>query len=319
VARAGKKIATIGDDGHMDYDEAVKAVIEWCDHNEKGLNRKYRLDQCISDYAKDLQRRKSAKTAAETERRLRYCIPEEMLQIEVAKLTTAMLEDWLHDLKVHESTANRTFNALRAALNLAFRRGIVPSDSEWRRAKAFRKADRSRELFLTDEQVGRLLDVADSQALRDLMRAAVLTGARYGELRNAKVKDLDAHNRSLKLDGKTGPRDCYLSDEALAFFKQQCRSKLPEAPLLLSEDGDAWNGYEHGHKVKRAARRAELPSETVFYSLRHYHISKAVGAGLSLLAIARNCGTSVKMIQDHYGKFTPDNMADMMNRVELGV
>ena len=44
----------------------------------------------------------------------------------------------------------------------------------------------------------------------------------------------------------------------------------------------------------------------------------AVHAGLSLLAIAKNTGTSVTMIERHYGHFTPDNMRQLMDMVELG-
>lgn len=318
VARSGKKIHTIGDDGKMDYDTALSTVIDWCDREEVGGNRKYLLEECITDYVKDLQRRKGAKPADETSRRMENTLPDFMMRSEVSKLTTVMIEDWLHDLDMHESSANRTFTMLRAALNHAFRRGIVPSDQQWRRVQAFRKADRRRELFLTDDQVSDLIDAAESPALHALIKAGVITGGRCGELRAAKVKDLDAGNRCLKLKGKTGERDCYLSAGSLAFFKQQAKSKLPEAPLLMDEDGGTWNSWGYLIKLKRAVKRAQLPPETVYYSLRHYHISKVVVAGISLLAIARNCGTSVTMIEQHYGKFTPDTMADMMDLVELG-
>lgn len=319
VARAGKKISTISDDGAMDYDEALKEVITWCERETIGGNRKYLLQECIADYVKDLARRKKGQSASgQAERRMSSTLNDAMKKTEVSKLTTATLEDWLHDLDMHESSANRTYTTLRAALNLAFRRGIVPSDQQWRRVQPFKKADRRRELFLTDKQVADLLDAAETPALHDLMKAGVLTGARCGELRAVKVKHLDPATRSLKLKGKTGERDCYLSADALAFFQEQAKSKLPEAPLLMDEYGGAWSAWLYVGKVRAVVKRAKLPPETVYYSLRHYHISKAVGAGLSLLAIARNTGTSVAMIEKHYGKFTPQNMAEMMDRVELG-
>lgn len=275
----------------MDYDEALKAVIQWCEREDMGVNRKYLLDACVSDYAQDLARRKTQRAADQEEKRLRYTIPEEMMQMEVAKLTTARLEDWLHGLDVTKSSANRTLAVLRAALNLAFRRGIVPTDREWKRVQAYRKADKRRELFLTDDQVEKLLNAAETPALRDLLKAGILTGARYGELRNAKAKDLDIGNRSLKLDGKTGARDCYLSTDALRFFKQQAKSKLPEAPLLMNEDGDAWNRWEHTRKVKRAVKRAELPPETVFSGLdaSRARLVGVLNSDVAIVHLAREC------------------------------
>ena len=91
------------------------------------------------------------------------------------------------------------------------------------------------------------------------------------------------------MTGKTGSRYCYLSDVALAWFKQQAKSKTPKALLLPKKNGTQW-GKSHQHlPMKNAVRAAKLPAETVFYSLRHYHISKALAAGVPAQVIAENC------------------------------
>jgi hypothetical protein len=65
-------------------------------------------------------------------------------QIGLAQLKPADLEAWLAGLiRVDEEdvdaerrskdSANRDFSALKAALNLAFRNGLVESDTPWRR------------------------------------------------------------------------------------------------------------------------------------------------------------------------------------------
>ena len=61
-----------------------------------------------------------------------------------------------------------------------------------------------------------------------------------------------------------------------------------------------------------------LPSETVFYSLRHYFISKALKSGMPVQVVAENCGTSIRMIEAHYGKFMKSDRRAMLNEVELG-
>jgi hypothetical protein len=95
-------------------------------------------------------------------------------------------------------------------------------------------------------------------------------------------------------------------------------SKLPDAPLLPAPEGGHWKTNDQTRSMKAAVIKAKLPRETMFYSLQHYHISKAMKAGVSMLVIARNCGTSVAMIEKHYGKFTPDDLRALMDLVELG-
>ena len=70
--------------------------------------------------------------------------------------------------------------------------------------------------------------------------------------------------------------------------------------------------------MQAAVRAAKLPAETVFYSLRHYHISKALLAGVPPQVVAENTGTSVSMIEQHYGKFLPQDRRDFFNAVKLG-
>ncbi len=49
------------------------------------------------------------------------------------------------------------------------------------------------------------------------------------------------------------------------------------------------------------------------YSLRHTYTTFALQGGISIHTIARQMGTSVKMLERHYSKLTP-----MMNAHELG-
>ena len=111
VARAGKRIATIGEDGKGEmsdpetaYDVALVAVIKWCEREDTGVNRKYTLDQCIADYVTDLQRRKTAGVAHKAEVRLRHSVPDTMLSTEVSKLTMAAIEDWFKTHKTDPMT-----------------------------------------------------------------------------------------------------------------------------------------------------------------------------------------------------------------------
>ena len=140
------------------------------------------------------------------------------------------------------------------------------------------------------------------------------------ELIATRVKDLDPTNMTLRLTGKTGTRDAFLSDAGLRHLKKLAKGKLPNAYLHVRDDGEPW---AKSHQIRRmratveAANKAgaKIPGDCNFYSLRHTHISRALVAGVNIQVIAENTGTSVRMIEKHYGKFTATDRRAMLNRV----
>ena len=265
-------------------------------------------------------------SATGVKQRLEKHLQPKLGEVELPKLTTRQLKDWHIGLvktdddpevvRKSKDSANRILSQAKAAFNLAYRQGLVNSDTTWKRVSAFRDVGDARKLFLTDKQVKRLLKKAEG-GLHRLIKAGILTGARYGELAAARVQDLDHSHGTLLLSGKTGSRHCYLSDDALKYFRDLPKDKLPGAWLLPKDDGEAW-GKSHQHRpMKQAVQVAKLPRDTIFYSLRHYHISKALIAGLPVQVIAENCGTSVRIIEKYYGKFMPKDRRRLLNQVAL--
>ena len=84
-----------------------------------------------------------------------------------------------------KSTANRILTVLKAILNRAFRDGLVADDTAWRRVKPFENADEPVARFLTEAESTRLINACRPD-FRNLVKAALFTGARYGELNPAK-------------------------------------------------------------------------------------------------------------------------------------
>jgi site-specific recombinase XerD len=60
-----------------------------------------------------------------------------------------------------------------------------------------------------------------------------------------------------------------------------------------------------------------LPPDTTAYSLRHSVISDLVHGGLDLLNVAQISGTSVVMIERHYGHLRGDIAASALARLTL--
>jgi integrase len=108
-----------------------------------------------------------------------------------------------------------------------------------------------------------------------------------------------------------------IPDVTAAFFAEAVKLKLPTAPLLARADGTAWNKDSWKGPVKRAAVAGKLPEGTTAYTLRHSVISDLVHDGLDLLTVAQISGTSVAMIERHYGHLRSEVAASALAKLAL--
>ncbi len=175
-------------------------------------------------------------------------------------------------------------------------------------------ANNRRDLFL-DLTQRRALLAASCGAIHDLIEAVMVTGARAGELTSAKRGAFDGRTGSISLEGKTGKRSIPLSPPALALFTRLAKSKLPGAFLLTRDDGLAWQHSDWDELVREAATAAKLPKGTCLYTLRHSFITTALSSGMSTLEVARLCGTSLPMIEKHYGHLVGGATRDRLAQV----
>jgi len=104
-----------------------------------------------------------------------------------------------------------------------------------------------------------------------------------------------------------------------------CSIVFPTSPGVVrrghtaQDDGSSWISNNYNRLFRKAVKGAKLPSDTVFYSLRHYHISKLLVAGKPAQFVAENNGTSIRMLEKHYSKFMNADRRAMMENVELGI
>jgi len=191
----------------LEFEDALKAANEWMESVSGIDNHRYTLRNAVDDYVKHLEINNSKQSSHDVKLRLNKHIPARLMSTELSVLTTAQLKR-LHNGMVKtdgdreeerksKDSANRVLSQLKAALNLAFRDGRIASDTEWNRVSAFKNVAASRRLFLTDKQVKTLLKNTEG-GFRRLVKAGVLTGARYGELAGTKVKDFDPRDGTIE-------------------------------------------------------------------------------------------------------------------------
>jgi integrase len=257
--------------------------------------------------------------AHDAEMRFKRTVYDEPIgQVRAEKLRTAHIKQWRNALGGTKSSQNRNHTALVAALNLAVtHRRVNPSVAQqWRAVKKHRNANNRRTLFLDLDQRRGLLAVCTG-ALRDLVEAAMLTGARPGELVRMRRSQFDARTATATFKGKTGSRTVPLSPAATVLFKRLAKDKLPGAPMFTRDDGKAWQHSDWDELLRVAADAAKLPQGVVLYTLRHSFITEALRGGMATLDVARLTGTSLPMIQAHYGHLVAEAARDRLARVTM--
>jgi site-specific recombinase XerD len=300
------------DSREFGYEKAKEAALAWFKGRDAGVDSKVATvaDAC-REYVKDRRREKDddGRCAHDAEKRFERTIYGEPFgAIPLDRLRTPRIKEWRDGLKLSKGSSNRTLTALKAALNLAVANRRVHSSSarEWADVKAYPNATKRRDLFLDLKQRRKLLQAAKDGALRDLMEGAALTGARAGELTSAIRRQFDGRLKTITFRGKVGARTIPLAPSALSLFQRLAKGKLPTAPLLTRDDGKPWGHSDWDELVRAAAEKAKLPTGVCLYTLRHSFITQAITDGMTTLDVARLCGTSVGMIEKHYGHLVAD-------------
>jgi integrase len=215
----------------------------------------------------------------------------------------------------------------RAALNLAFRDGLVTSDFAWRsKLLPVKGADRRRDVYLSTDQRRRLIAQLPAD-VADLLRGLSLVPLRPGALAALTVASYDKRLKMLTIgkDKAGKDRKIALPDATAAFFAGHCKNKLPTAPLLARSTGKAWDKDAWKKPIQDAVAAAnadatdadKLPAGVTCYAMRHSVITDLIHGGLDALTVAQLSGTSIVMIEKHYGHLTQEHARAALARLTL--
>jgi len=304
----------------FDYPQAKAEAESWFADFDEGVDDKpITVSEACRAYVQDLEAEGRLEAAHDADKRFERLVYSDPIgRVRVGKLKTAKLKEWQNNLEGAKSSQNRNLTALKAALNLAVAHNRVNASvaQQWKAVKAHKDADGRRTDYLDLKQRRKLLECCEG-AFRDLAEAAMLTGARPGELTNLKKGDFEPRTGSVTFRGKTGARTVPLSAPALDLFKRCAKDKLPEAYLLTRPDGKQWHRYDWDDYMREATDKAGLPKTVVLYTLRHSFITEALTSGMSTLDVSKLVGTSLVMIQKHYGHLVSDSARERLAKVTM--
>ena len=310
---------------HIRYDIAVKDAQKWFAHLGKGgSSTEATINDACFRYLDHLKANKGYKSYKEALNRFnRYVFDSDKLcSLEISKLTPLIVEKWRKNIaetpnlsgqnkgeKRSPSSINRDITPFRAALNMAFKDGLVTSDFSWRsKLNPIQNADKKRDFYLDASQRKLLAEKAPDD-LRNLILGLSFIPLRPGALTELKVGNFNKKLNILTIgkDKSGQDRKIALPDSTATFIGKLCENKLPLTNIFLRSNGIGWNKDSWKYPVKKSVQLADLPKEITLYSIRHSVITDLIHKGLDILTVAQISGTSVRMIEKHYGHLTVEH------------
>ena len=308
------------------YDLALAAAQEWLGHMAAGGSDEIETvaDACDAYIESIADAAKSKRTRADL---VRSVLGTSLATVKLIDLRPHHIEDWRkliskRPVRVGRGEAlregrerspastNRELVPLRAALNRAYRRGQIPSNLAWRetlKPATGDGTDNRREELLTKVERAKLIEKASTE-INPFLNLLGMLPLRPGAVAALSVSNWDKRTRTLTIpkDKANSGRKFKVPPAVAEFLDQQCRAKLPSAPIFTDGGGTRWNKDTWKDAVRAAVKAAELPGEVTAYTLRHSLLTELVEGGAPLSVVARIAGTSVEMLTKVYHHLTDE-------------
>lgn len=332
--------------GVLSFGQAQDVARRWFDLVAHGgqPSGPYTVSDALDDYLAAF----TGKALESTRNRVDVLIRPALGAVQLAKLTTKQIADW-HKARAssaarirtkkgaaehrtraldsdderrrRKSTANRDLTVLKAALNHAWREGRIDSDAAWRKVKPFKEVDSAKLRYLSDDEARRLVNACDAE-IRPLVQAALLTGARYGELVAIKTADVDPAVGTVWLtDTKARrPRVVYLEAEGRHLFAELVAGRSGSELVFQRAGGSRWKASQQQRPLRDAGARAKLDPPATFHDLRRTYGARLALRGVPLAVIAEAMGHADERItRKHYAHLAPSYVADTVRANVAGM
>ena len=298
----------------------------------KGGGRLETVSDVMAYYMK--QQRAESRSADTTQYAVDQHIIPALGSKKVSKLKVDTLNNWRNDMakpkkkkgkkkastdspreakRKRQASANRVLTILKAALNYAESTGKYRGPTEWKLVKPFRRVDATEHAYLTRDEAIRLQNACDPD-FRLLVRGALETGCRYGELCAMKVSDFNPDAGTITVrESKSGKiRHVHLTESGQVFFDDLTINKSRRDRLFL-HDGQPWGKSHQFRPIRKAYKQAGIDPPVPFKSLRTTYGSLLALEGVPLQVIAAALGhADTRITEKHYAHLMPNYVADMI-------
>jgi integrase len=166
--------------------------------------------------------------------------------------------------------------------------------------------------YLSTDEAKRLCNTCQPD-LRRLVRGALLTGARYGELIRMRTRDYSRDAQTVTIPEAKGgkARHVVLNDEGVALFDELTAGRSGGDLIFTHDDGSTWKASQQTRPIAEACQRASIEPAISFHVLRHTHASLLAMAGAPMAVVAAQLGhADTRITEHHYAHLAPSYVAD---------
>lgn len=211
-----------------------------------------------------------------------------------------------------QASANRVLTILKAALNHAERKGKYRGETPWKLVSPFKNVDATEHPHLSRDEAIRLQNASASD-FRLLVRGALETGCRYGELTSMKASDFNSDAGTVTIrESKSGKvRHVHLTNSGREFFDELVSDKKRSELIFLRADGESWRKSQQHRPMREACKNATISPPIPFKALRTTYGSLLAREGVALQVIAAALGhADTRITEKHYAHLVPNFIAD---------
>lgn len=327
------------------FDQADAAARRWFDDVSGGGCR--RKAETVSDALDAYLLNFTGKSLASTKARADAIIRPALGHLKLASLTRNSIKDWHKErgrspamlrtkngaekrnerpattddsIRARRATANRDLTVLKAALNRFSEDHPGLPAHAWREVKPFKGVDTPILRYLSDDEVRAFVRACDPR-FRPVVQAALLTGARYGNICRARAGDVDLTANTLWLPNTKGgkARIVYLEQEGVRLFSAAVRGKQADDLVFTRPDGKGWNRSQQARYVDRACIDGKIARAT-FRDLRRTYGSRLSMGGTPLTVVSEALGHADERItRRHYAHLSPSYASTKIREAAAGL
>ena len=223
------------------------------------------------------------------------------------QVTLGTLQEWADSLaELAPATQSRRLGTIKSVLRFAHRLGYLPVDVG-AALRQPRLRDKLSERILSEEQVGRMLQVASDPVAHALVRLLYVCGLRISEAIALRWTDLTRRQSGgqASVFGKGGKTRQVLIPLPLWRELTALRTtQRPDEALISRADGAPLDRSAAHRLVKRVAERAGVPAASAHW-LRHAHVSHALDRGCPLHVARETAGHASLTTTSRYAHARP--------------
>jgi len=186
---------------------------------------------------------------------------------------------------------------LKAAFNIAIEWKYIISNP-FVKVK-FKKGQKKKPVFITRDDLGKILNQTESQQMKDIFIFAFNTGCRLGEIKHLRWQNIDIKKNIIIIGDELfttkneKQRIIPINKELLSILKAlEKKKRKPQNCVFGKTNTFPFHNDYVSRNFKKACRKAKMSEEIHFHTLRHSFASNLAIKGVPIIVIKELLGHS---------------------------